>query len=179
MQSSDGNDKFTSTENVDHTFDNGEDSCPLLYFELTFTNNPTHLMNNCIPSLLLDKGHFIVLQPSSLRGGYSARIQSDFIDSTNTCLMLFYKVFSYAVLKIFAQDEELHEYEVKGKLITIQVTKKHALITGFAYFRSTVHIFMKSIIQIMFGRLYTFLLELQESTASLLRLPETKWESVV
>lgn len=113
MLSTDANDKFISTESVDHTFSNGKGSESLLHFDLTFMCNSAYHLKNCIPSLLLDKGHFIALQATSLRGGYSARIQSGFINTTDTCLMLFYRVISYATLKVIAQNEELYEYEVR------------------------------------------------------------------
>ncbi|ELU18155.1 hypothetical protein CAPTEDRAFT_229395 [Capitella teleta] len=58
------------------------------------------------------EGHYLNLQATNLRAGYTARFQTDYVEMDGNCLMLSYYVFNQAILKVILIDEDLREEQI-------------------------------------------------------------------
>ncbi|ELU13901.1 hypothetical protein CAPTEDRAFT_202545 [Capitella teleta] len=58
------------------------------------------------------EGHYLNLQATNLRAGYTARFQTDYVEIDGTCLMLSYFVFNQVILNVILIDEELEEEQI-------------------------------------------------------------------
>ena len=58
------------------------------------------------------QGHYLALHATKHRENFGARIQTNYVQVTNTCLLMFYRVYSTIQLKIRLTSENLSQFEV-------------------------------------------------------------------
>lgn len=64
--------------------------------------------------ILLGNGHYLYLMETDLRPSYFARLETQFLDISDTWIMGSYQVFGKAVISVYVRSEEYVDTKVSG-----------------------------------------------------------------